>query len=128
MSAERLETAARYRALEIVHGKQMAALRALVNVPEEREKSYAKSYHRSKDEEALRQYIKALMRVYAEHEKKTPLPMFFTEPEIDLLSETLKESALDTYRAEELIEQICKNKWTTKDVAGLAFFRYLVSE
>jgi hypothetical protein len=126
MSADRLETALRYQALLKLHGKQMPALRTLVNMPEEREKSYAKSYHRSKDEEALRQYIKQLMRLNAEHEKKVPLPMFFTNPEsIDRLSEALKESERDTYRAEELINQICKNKWTTKDVAGLAFFRYL---
>jgi hypothetical protein len=129
MSAERLDTASRYQRLRMVHGKQSRALRVLVNLPEEKDKAYARSYHRSKNQEALRQYINKLMLVYDRHVNTEALHRFFGDAEeIERLCEGLKGIERDTYRAEELIKHICKNKLTTKDVAGLEIFRHLTAE
>jgi hypothetical protein len=48
----------------------MPALLHLVNLPGEREKDYAKSYRKSQNTEALRQYINKLMPLYDKHLKK----------------------------------------------------------
>jgi hypothetical protein len=67
MAQARIETAEAYLELEKMYPKQIRALRALVNLPEEQSKTYAVAYRRSRDEEALRQYIKSLMRTYRKY-------------------------------------------------------------
>jgi hypothetical protein len=62
MSPTRVATAEAYQRLLAEHGKQVRAMHALVNLPEERKKAYARKYFATKDGEALRQYIKQLMR------------------------------------------------------------------
>jgi len=64
MSAARIETAEAYRRLLKQHAKASAALLALVKLPGEQGKNYARKYRESGDLEALRQYVKSLMGTY----------------------------------------------------------------
>jgi hypothetical protein len=70
MSKERIETAQEYLRLLEKYEKQTRALDALVKLPDEREKEYAKKYRESGDLEALRQYVKSLMHTYDKHKER----------------------------------------------------------
>jgi hypothetical protein len=70
MSKERVETARAYLRLRDQHGKEIVALHALVNLPSEQQKGYAKKYRESRDEEALRNYVKSLMANYRRHQER----------------------------------------------------------
>jgi hypothetical protein len=70
MSPERIETAENYLRLCERYQKKLAARAALVNLPEEVGKGYAKKYHKDKDTERLGNYIHSLMREYRKHIEK----------------------------------------------------------
>jgi hypothetical protein len=64
MSKERAKTAETYLALLAARGKQVSALEALVRIPGEENKTYAKCYREGGDYERLRNYIRAVIRDY----------------------------------------------------------------
>jgi hypothetical protein len=70
MCSPRLETAKAYLAEEGKHSTKRAARLALVTLPSERNKGYAIQYRESPNTEALRQYVKSLMRVYRNYVEK----------------------------------------------------------
>lgn len=70
MTKERIETAEAYERLRKSRRKEAAALQALVQLPSERDKRYAKNFRASGDGEKLRNYVKQLMKTYRVHQKK----------------------------------------------------------
>jgi hypothetical protein len=70
MTQARIATAEAYLKLKEENTKQITVLRALVNLPGERRKRYAVNYFESQDVEALRQYVKNLLRQYRRYEKQ----------------------------------------------------------
>jgi hypothetical protein len=69
MSQARVETAEAFVKLQKKHSKQIAAGHALVRLPGEQRKRYAVKFREYHDEEALRQYVKNLMRTYRKYEE-----------------------------------------------------------
>ena len=70
MGKARIESAEAYLNLEKHHSKKLTARLALVKLPKEMGKHYAQEYHKDKNREQLRQYVKALVRDYRKRQSR----------------------------------------------------------
>jgi hypothetical protein len=73
MCKARIETAEAYLELRKKHPKQITARHALLNLPKERLKEYAKKYLDDRDDERLRDYIAGVMETYERHTSRVKL-------------------------------------------------------